>query len=292
MDELRLLLEELEQDPSLSEAHRLRQRVDAIDRLESYGMDAHDEAKPASPAAAELRQRAKALHARLEADNQRLYRDIRRDVRQADGVGRLLPWLARISESGRTIELPDDERYDYLDDLVSGVLKLQEPDPGIVELGGEMVFYQPTPARHVFDLIERAGFNEDDVLVDLGSGLGHVSLLISLCTPATAIGIELQPAYVRCARASAAALNQTRVRFVQQDARMADLSTCTFVYLYTPFTGTILRSVLDSLKCEAAQRPIRIGAFGPCVLTLAQESWLEILGTIEPHRVALFRSRS
>jgi hypothetical protein len=42
-----------------------------------------------------------------------------------------------------------------------------------------MVPYQPTPVRHILHLIAAAMVAEDDVFVDLGSGLGHVPLLVS-----------------------------------------------------------------------------------------------------------------
>jgi trans-aconitate methyltransferase len=155
-----------------------------------------------------------------------------------------------------------------------------------------MVFYQPTPARHIFDLIARTALTERDVLVDLGSGLGHVSLLASICTGARNIGIELEAAYVECARHSAKTLNLNNVIFVKQDAREADLSGGTVFYLYTPFTGTILRAVLDSLRREAASREIRICTFGPCTPTIVEQRWLETLGPSEVDGIAVFRSRS
>ena len=161
-----------------------------------------------------------------------------------------------------------------------------------VAVAPEMVFYQPTPARVIFDLIDRIELTTRDVLVDLGSGLGHIPLLAGICTGARCIGIELEPAYVDSARRSARALNLTRVTFVQQDSRAADFSSGTVFYLYTPFTGTILRAVLDSLRREAASREIRVCAFGPCASIVAVEPWLQIVGPLEANRATIFRSRS
>jgi hypothetical protein len=134
-----------------------------------------------------------------------------------------------------------------------------------------MVSYQPTPARHIFDLIGRAAFTERDCLIDLGSGLGHVTLTASICSKASCSGIELEPSYVACARKSARSLNLNNVRFMQGDARAADLSDGTLFYLYTPFTGTILQDVLKSLRHEAASREIRICMFGTCMATFLLE---------------------
>jgi hypothetical protein len=275
MRALRNLIGELEQDRSLDEPHGLHRRVEALDRLEVYLLDESIGAKSYA--------RARALYARLEAANFELYQTIRCEIQRGAGAEILLPWVPA--------GLAHGESYDYLDELTIGVFQFEEPDAGVVALGAEMVAYQPTPARHIFDLIERTALTERDVLVDLGSGLGHVALLASICTSARSIGIELDPAYIDCARRSAEGLNLNNVTFLQQDVRTADLSGGTVFYLYTPFTGTILRTVLDSLRREATRRPIRICTFGPCTPTIAEEQWLEAPGALHTDRIAIFCSR-
>jgi hypothetical protein len=217
-----------------------------------------------------------------------VYRDIRREIQSGSKPGILLQWVDQFNAAG----LANGEGYDYLDELIIGVLQFEEPGAGVVSLGAEMVFYQPTPARHIFDLIRRTALTERDVLVDLGSGLGHVPLLASICTGARGVGIELESAYIDCARQSAQGLNLNNVTFLQQDARTADLSVGTVFYLYTPFIGTILRAVLDGLRREASTRQIRICTFGPCTPTIAEEQWLESKGALDTHRIAVFSSRN
>jgi hypothetical protein len=271
---LRALVEELEHDRSLYEPDRLSLRVEALDRLEVYldGAESTEEG---------IYQRARALSARLEAANSDLYRAIRRDIQRGAGPDTLLPW---IHKSG----VAQGENYDFLDELIIGVFQFEESGVEPAPLAAEMVFYQPTPARHIFDLIDRTALTEHEVLVDLGAGLGHVPLLASICTSARGIGIELEPAYIDCARRSAQGLSLNNVTFLQQDARVADFSTGTVFYLYTPFTGTILRAVLDSLRREASRRPIRICTFGPCTPIIAEEQWLDGKGPFYPDRIAIF----
>jgi hypothetical protein len=296
MHGLQNLIGELEQDCSLNEPDHLRRRIEALDRLDAYLDGQLDEPLPAiitQSIASEIYPRAKALYARLELANSELYQTIRHQIQRSAGPYRLLQRLAnQSSQSENTTSLTVGEGYDYLDELVSGVLQFEEPSANIAQLQAEMVFYQPTPARHIFDLINRAALTERDVLIDLGSGMGHVPLLAAICTGARSIGIELEAAYVDCARQSAQALNLNNVVFIQQDARTPDLSSGTVFYLYTPFIGTILRTVLDSLRREATSRPIRICTFGPCTATIAEEPWLEAVDTLEPHRLAIFRSRN
>jgi Methyltransferase domain len=290
---LQSLIEELEHDCSLDEPDRLRERIEVLDRLDAYLLDEDLPAPSARSTEAELYRRAIALCTRLEAANFTLYQSIRGDIQQGAGPHRLLQWVPKRSgRDGEAIELASGPGYDYLDELVSGVLQFNKPDSAIVELAPEMVFYQPTPARHIFDLIDRTALTERDVLVDLGSGMGHVPLLAAICTDAGCIGMELEPAYIDCARESARTLKLKNVTFIQQDARAADLSSGTVFYLYTPFTGAVLRAVLNSLQREAASREIRICTFGPCMPVIAEEQWLEPLGRLETDRISVFRSRN
>ncbi len=278
MDDLHTLIVALEHDESLLQPTRLRERVRAMDFLEDVLADISDE-QAAEPSP---RSRAQALHARLAHAQHALAQNIRNAIAQGDGARALRAW-ARASQHPQ-----DAAGYDHLDALVSDVFSFDEPTAEIAALDPEMVFYQPTPARHIFDFIEHAAIGPDDVLIDLGSGLGHVPMLVSASTGAQAIGIEREPVYVDGARRSARALNLDRVTFIAQDAREADLSRGTVFYLYTPFSGSILRAVMDLLKREATRRPIRIGTLGPCMPMVAAEPWLEAVGPQDVDRITLF----
>lgn len=231
-----------------------------------------------------LERRIRALMQELEAINHRLYQTIRDDIRRGRGMDSLLPWVDAIAHHG------DAESYDPLDTLISGVLDLAEPGevPG---LEAEMVFYQPTPARYIFDFLARAQIDARDTVIDLGAGLGHVVLLTAICTSARCIGIEWQHAYVVSARQCAQALNVRHATFLAQDVRQAQLSDGTVFYLYTPFTGNLLRTVLDMLAREARHRPIRLCSLGPCTDVMAKEPWLSTDNACDPRRVTVFRSR-
>lgn len=278
---LQAFISELEQDCALREPDRLRERSDVLDRLETWRFCGPP---PESAVEAELCDRVEALCAELEAIDDRLYQSIRQDIQRGAGAHRLLEW-ARAADPDVQVR---GDSYDHLDALVSGILQIDEPEPRLAGLAAEMVFYQPTPARHVFDMLARTALDQRDVLIDLGSGLGHVPLLASICTGARCIGIEWEAAHVECAQRCAQALKLDRVTFVQGDVRAADLSAGTVFYLYTPFEGAMLRDVLDLLKAQAATREIRICTLGPCTATVAQESWLQVVGPWESHRPAVF----
>jgi Histone methylation protein DOT1 len=289
---LQNLVSELEQDRSLHEPHRLRRRIEAIDHLETYLSDAQVPAVVPESVGAALYHQARAIYAKLESANFKLYQAIRRDIQRGAGPDGLLRWVPKSGQRATEVNFVNGVGYDYLDELVSGVLQFQRPSAEVVPLEAEMVFYQPTPARHIFDLIERTALTEQDLLIDLGSGLGHVPLLVSICTGAQCIGIELEAVYIDCARESAQALNLNKVTFIQRDARESDLSGGTVFYLYTPFVGTILRAVLNSLRQQTVSREIRICTFGPCTPIVAEEQWLKVVETLDKDRIAIFRSRN
>jgi hypothetical protein len=168
----------------------------------------------------------------------------------------------------------DDPGYDHLDLFMNHLFGSREapmPTP-TRELEPEMVEYYKTPARVVFDLVGRFDIGADDVFVDLGSGLGQVVLLVNLLTGACARGIEIEPAYCEYARDCASRLGLRDVSFVTADARAADLNSGTVFFLYTPFTGDILRDVLERLRREALMRQVRVIPYGPCTAVVRAAS--------------------
>lgn len=280
-DALRNLVEKLEQDLSLRDLRNLRRRSEALDDLDAcLAVDQQN--------GTALHQRAKDISAKVESINFKLYKSIRSEIQRGTGREVLLEWMPDWNDQAT---FKDHIGYDHLDELVSGVLQLEEPSPEVVRLDSEMVAYQPTPARHIFDFVNRATLTERDSLIDIGSGLGHVALLASICTSARSTGIELEPSYVECARKCAQSLKLTNARFVQGEARKADLSQGTVFYLYTPFVGTILRDVLHLLRLESRKREFRIATFGPCTPIVAEEQWLSASGALTPDRIAIFHSR-
>lgn len=271
----------LEANPTLFDPEQLRARMEALDELDAL-----------IPESREIRvdsqfARAMALREKLEAANDAVCEAIRCEIRRGVGAECLHKWIEQCVGAG---EPQPGLSYDNLDELIAGVLALREPVSESV-LAPEMVFYQPTPARHILDMIKLSSLTKNDVLIDLGSGLGHVPMLASILTGARAIGIEIDPAYVRCARECARSLNLNRVEFMHADARHADLSAGTVFHLYTPFTGEMLRTVLARLRREGEQRAIRVCTLGPATTTIAAEPWLHPDTAIDTERITRFHSQ-
>jgi hypothetical protein len=288
MAERESVLRKLERDGELHEPHRLRERIEALDWLDAHFPDGGFDAGLET----ETNRRAKTIYDSLEAANCELYQAILGEIQHGARPDTLLRFATDTGQVCGSSGLRQAEGYDYLDDLIAGVLQLMEPDAQRAALQSGMVAYQPTPARQLFDWIGRGTLSERDVVMDLGSGLGHVALLTAICTPAQCVGIEVNTSYVDCARRSAEALNLSNAMFLQQDVRDADLSPGTVFYLYTPFTGEMLRTVLDLLQREATRREIRVCTYGPCTPVIAEQQWLKAAGGMEADGIAELCSRT
>jgi Histone methylation protein DOT1 len=288
------LLERFEADPSLVEPDRFRERIEALDQLDACGLDSQILLADSESDKSALYRRAMRLRTKLEGANSRFYEGVRDAIHRGAGRDALFRSADQLRYEAPLHGYPNAlgaaESYDYLDELVSGVFRFEVTDEPKVNLSAEMVAYQPTPARHIFDLIRHIQLTAQDVFVDLGSGLGHLALLIAICTDARCIGVELEPSYVACSAKIARELNLTKATFLALDAREADLSGGTVFYLYTPFRGAILRAVLDRLRLESVTREIRVCTFGPCTPIVAAESWLSF-DPAESSHMPMFRSR-
>ena len=291
-DAVRSLILQLENDTSLVEPNRLRDRLDALDRLDAYFPSIAQEAAGFARFGQGLSRRAKAIRDRFDAVNTDLYEGIRCQIRSGLHPHGLLGWLPSSFSTEDICAPAYGLGYDYLDELIGEVFRFEEPEDGHISRESEKLLFQPTPARHIFSLIGLAEVTSDDVFVDIGSGLGHVPMMVSICTGSRSFGIELEATYVERARQGARSLNLTQVTFLQQDAREADLSLGTVFYLYTPFMGSILSAVLNRLRREAAARRIRICCYGACTSVVAEESWLAATIRTDANSIAVFCSRT
>ena len=271
-------------------------RANALDELEFHVIDRLDGLLAAGPSAAlsQLRRQATRLKEQLEAIDRQLFRRLRATIRAGrytpDGLRTLL--ATYVGPAGRSNgPTAAATSYDSLDVLTNGLFgELAQPLNCEVR-EPEMVYYQKTPARVIVALA--AKITAQDTLYDLGSGLGHVPLLVGLLSGATAKGVEIEPAYCRYAQACAAALRLTRVHFLNADARSVDYADGSAFFLFTPFTGRILQHVLGQLRQVAQHKPLKLFSYGPGTQALAQQSWLLRLNPLDSHlyQLAEFQSR-
>ncbi len=295
--ELGRAIGEIECNAALNADDGFSLRIEAIERLDReiieqirYLLSDRD----AAPGLPELHRRAVMLRERLKDANERLFSSLRQDVYRRTLWGHVLQLeLERYLPQRLSGRARFGPIYGALDELVDGILGVTVVPLSTRQLEPEMVYLQPTPVRLVLEMIKRAAICQDDVLFDVGSGLGQVAILVALLTGARAVGIEIEPAYCGCAQESARRVNAERVEFLNMDARQADCTAATVYYLYTPFQGRILTQFLDIMHAQAEKHPIRVCTYGPCTADVAGERWLRKLDKrpICDSELAVFVSR-
>lgn len=285
--EIRAEIAALAHDPGLRDEAAFARRVDAIERIELHVIDRIDGLiDEGADALLALREDAQRVRRELEGVDQRLFDRLREEIRSGRCVGPALERRIRaFADAGGGIG------YDALDEFLNGLLMTRPLPEETRALEPEMVSYHKTPARIILQLAE--ALRDDDVLYDIGSGLGHVPILVHLLRGVEARGIELEPAYRDFARGCADDLHLPRVRFIHADARTADYAEGTAFFLYTPFRGSMLREVLARLASEARRRPVRLFTYGPCTPVVAGEAWLRCAAAEceDPYRLGVFESR-
>ena len=113
---------------------------------------------------------------------------------------------------------------------------------------GQDVNYEPTPMPAVRALLELADVGPQDVVYDLGSGDGRIPIAAAREFGARAVGIEVDPALVTRAQASAREAGVAdRVEFRLGDMYEADVRSATVVTLFLhPGPNLKLREKLRS----------------------------------------------
>ncbi len=285
----------LEQDSSLLLPESLNEREQAFTLLAFLGDLLEEQAGPDAAAdAAALRARMEALSSRFEAATARLADGVRRslcagELRGAPLRALLDRFTAYRANAAGFLHL----NYEPVDVLVGALLGLDRPIPEELPRERDMVHLEFSPVSVVLEMVDRLALGPGDLFVDLGAGLGQVVLLYHLLTGVPARGIERQPSYCAAAREMAAEFAAPGIEFVAADARQADCHQGSAFYLFTPFHGAVLQSVLDRLRATAGRPGARICTYGPCTVEVARQSWLHTIDHQPPHpsRLALFAVR-
>jgi ubiquinone/menaquinone biosynthesis C-methylase UbiE len=165
--------------------------------------------------------------------------------------------------------------FDALDALLHGLLRAEQAPATIQRDDAEMILYEPTPARAILDMIDQLALRTGDVFYDLGAGLGHVVILLHLLTGVRARGVEIEAAYCAHAQRCIQELGLSRVQVVNHDARHLDYTDGTVFFMYTPFTGTMLDTVLTTLSRVAQHHTITLCTYGACTFEMDRQAWLQ-----------------
>lgn len=154
------------------------------------------------------------------------------------------------------LAVPPGERDAWLD-CVLGLHELPSDGPALPR---GCAPYLPCPIDQVLEAISHAPIRASDVFVDVGAGLGRPSLLVHLITGATALGLEVQPHLADQARSLITRLGLTSVSILECDAAGPSLALAqgTVFFLYCPFSGARLATLLAALEHQARTRALRL----------------------------------
>ena len=278
--ELQSYMEAIEKNAALYEEKNFDERIGVIDFIGFQVIDQIEELlrKTAQPdKLILLKYRAEKIKSELEEIDIKLFQRLRANIRTDGYTGTAFRNLVNeyFDFNAEYKEHLEEPGYDNLDIFINGLFPFRTMPDQTKDLEPEMVYYQKTPARIVFELVEKSHFTREDVFFDVGAGLGQVTILVNLLAGITAKGVEFEPAFCGYASDCAREFNLSNVTFINVDARKADYSEGTIFFMFTPFKGEILQEVLEMLRKESLLRKIKIITYGPCTARVALQSWLD-----------------
>ncbi len=295
--EIQSHIETIEGDTTLNEETNFESRTDVIDFIDFHIIDRIEGLQQKGQLKNKLhilKHRAEKVKCELEKIDINLFKRLREDIRANNYINSPFEKVIRkyLGSYFMNPFQPDSIGYDNLDVFINRLLTDQVVPDATKESEPEMVFYQKTPARIIFQMVKLAALRPDDVFFDLGSGLGQVVILMNLISGCTSKGIEYDPGYCNYAKACVSQLDLLNVEFINADVRKGDYSEGTIFFMYSPFEGSMLQDVLDILQKESWKRMIRIFTYGPCSFHVSRESWLYCANGKGDNLLELYEFRS
>ncbi|WCT12456.1 class I SAM-dependent methyltransferase [Mucilaginibacter jinjuensis] len=270
----------IEHNTLLFEERNFDKRTDTLDFIDFHILDRIEGVLPQTDQQnllLSLKNRAEQLRTKLEAVDAGLFQKIQDNIRSGAYTSESFKSMVRefVHFDSTNNEYQGEVGYDNLDVFLNGIFSFKNVPEQTLQREPGMVFYQKTPARIIFEMLDKVDFTNEDVFFDLGSGLGFVIMLVNLLSGVKTIGVEFEPAFCNYAINSIASLNLSNIKVINVDAREADYSSGNIFFMYTPFDSHIIHDVLDLLKKEALSREIKIITYGPCSINVALQSWLK-----------------
>jgi hypothetical protein len=144
--------------------------------------------------------------------------------------------------------------------------------------------YTPAPYGDIFRLLEMVGLREDDVFVDLGSGLGRAVFAASWMGARRSIGVEIVEQLCEKAEENrrGSRLAGQNIQFICTHAANYRFGDATVLFIFHSFGEPTLRQVLSNIEADRAQGPrgsLRIIYLNPVFDGVLQETgWLRPIG--------------
>lgn len=134
------------------------------------------------------------------------------------------------------------------------------PEVGTEDSPGFRAAYVPTRYRRIIAGFRHVGLGPDDVVVDLGCGLGRPVYAAAWLGARRSIGVEMDGPLVEKARHShrGSRLRDRDIEFVCAPAETYPLDDATIIFMFNPFGRGIMQGVRQQLDAALARRPRRL----------------------------------
>jgi predicted RNA methylase len=144
---------------------------------------------------------------------------------------------------------------------------------------GDALEYQVVDYQLLHRYMEPLRVGPDDVVIDIGCGMGRVLCVFARTRLRKCIGIEISEELASIAKRNARSLRgrRTPIEIRLGDAAEADYSGGTIFWIYNPFGEQTMHAVLSRLgqSLSASPRRIQIVYVNPiCEAVFRQFSWL------------------
>ncbi|HEX9508837.1 MAG TPA: hypothetical protein VF939_00030 [Puia sp.] len=166
--EIQSYIEAIERNSSLYEEKEFDKRIEVIDFIEFQVIDQIEELlrKTAQPdRLILLKYRAEKVKSELEEIDIHLFQRLQATIRIEGYTGKEFKNLINEYVDFNLCDNEHQEEigYDNLDIFINGLSPFQTMPEQTKDLEPEMVYYQKTPARIVFELVEKSHFMKEDV---------------------------------------------------------------------------------------------------------------------------------
>lgn len=156
-------------------------------------------------------------------------------------------------------------------------------------VGEDAHLYVPLAYGQARRVLRRLQLHRDDVVVDLGCGLGRVVALAARREVSKVVGVEFDMEMATLARQNIRSMRGRRspAEIVTMDAAHANLDGVTVVILFNPFGPETMKSVLGNLftSIERQPRRVRLAYVNPTAEREFEETgWLTRVSTLRSAR--------
>jgi len=210
------------------------------------------------------------LHAAVRAASLRQHRQLRARIAKGDLRGAA---LREIFDATAPLER---------DHFVEEVLGIAYPPLEEPALGTDQMTYAPSGYDEIVHAFDASELGPADRFLDLGAGLGKVVMLAALLTGAKSSGIERDGVLCELAEAARRELALGGVQLRRGDARDVDSAGADVVFMYLPFSGEVLATVMGRLLADARRSAARTRRRFLCTGALEPERYPELVAAGPP----------